>query len=227
MCLARNKLILSLFAVYTMACCSASLRALDITFTGGSFSKDDDVKLFDVVIRTTGIADFRSYGYGGGIASDGQAIAPGGFDSILTLFNSSGNLLTDNDDGAGAATDPSTSAASDARITRNLAVGSYILAITQYDNFALGSNLSDGFVESGNPAFTADPVFAPGPPCPSGLFRDATGTDGRCRTGSFTLDFLNVESVTPRIVPSVPEPLTAGLLAGGLTLVALGRKRRA
>ncbi len=89
---------------------------------------------------------------------------PGGFDSILTLFDASGDFLTENDEGAGVAIDPSTGEAFDARITTNLAAGNYIVALTQYDSFANGNNLSEGFAEDGHPNFTADPAFATGGP---------------------------------------------------------------
>ncbi|MBV9223639.1 MAG: DVUA0089 family protein, partial [Acidobacteriaceae bacterium] len=144
----------------------------------------------------------------------------GGFDTILTLFSASGGLLTENDDGTGVATDPTAGLARDARITANLAAGSYLLALTQYDNFARG-NLADGFVEAGHPNFTAAPSFATGGACPGNLFRDISGTAGRCRNGNWTVDFTNVASVT-----AVPEP-SALLLAGlGLAFLLVSRCRR-
>ena len=56
------------------------------------------------------------------------------------------------------------------------------------------------------------------------MFRDISGTAGRCRTGNWTLDFVNVSSVTP--AAAVPEP-SALLLAGvGLALLLVGRCRQ-
>lgn len=220
------------FLLFLLTTCAVALvpiplQAANVTFTGGTFAQDDAVQLFNVVVAAGGTVDFRSYGYGGGTASSGQTIAPGGFDTVLTLFSSSGVLLTDNDDGAGVATDPATGEAYDARITTNLTPGNYILALTQYDNFANGPNLSNGFVETGHPTFTADPSFTPGPSCPSGLFRDTSGTAGQCRTGSFTVDFLNVQSASPRLVPPpVPEPATAWLLGGGFALLITVIRRK-
>ena len=166
----------------------------------------------------------RSYGYAGGTTSTGTVVPRGGFDTILTLFSASGVFIDDNDDGAGAAVDPTTGQAADARITANLAAGSYILAVTEYDNFSIG-NLSDGFAETGNHNFTADPNFATGGACPGGMFRDISGTAGRCRTGNWALDFVNVTSVT-----SVPEPGTTALfgrrLVGIRTRIAEETRRR-
>lgn len=189
----------------------------------GSFAADDDIELFSISIATPGTVDLRSYGYAGGTTSTGIVVPRGGFDTILTLFNASGAFLTDNDDGAGVATDPETGLAADARITTTLNPGRYLLALTEYDNFSNG-NLADGFVETGHPNFTADPTFTTGGPCPGNLFRDISGTAGRCRTGNWTVDFDNVASVTP--AAPAPEP-SALLLAGvGITLLLAARYRR-
>jgi hypothetical protein len=185
----------------------------------GNFTADDNVQLFSLSVAAPATVDIRSYSYAGGTNSTGTVVARGGFDTILTLFSASGVFIDDNDDGAGAAVDPTTGQAADARIIANLAAGNYILALTQYDNFSIG-NLADGFAETGNSHFTADPSFASGGACPGDMFRDISGTAGRCRTGNWTLDFVNAASVT-----AVPEP-SALLLAGvGLILLLVGRRR--
>ena len=87
---------------------------------------------------------------------DGNLARNSSFAGRLTLFSASGVFIDDNDDGAGAAVDPVTGVAGDARITANLAAGSYILALTQYDNFshALGANARLKWtVQPGNDVF--------------------------------------------------------------------------
>ena len=187
----------------------------------GAFTQDDDVQLFDFSVVAPAIVgslsvDLRSYGYAGGTTNNGQTIPRGGFDTVLTLFSATGTLIAENDDGAGVATDPLTGFAADARITTTLASGNYILALTEYDNFANSSTLPGGFSESGHPNFTANPTFTSGGPCPGNLFRDISSTSARCRTGNWAVDFVNVVSATPRNVSTTPEPASIVLLGAGL-----------
>ncbi len=172
--------------------------ASNISFQG-NFSSDDEVQLFDLTLNSPATVDIRSSGYAGGVLSTGSSVPRGGFDTVLTIFDSNGQFIAFNDDGAGVSTDPVTGIAGDARLTESLPVGNYIAALTQYDNFPAGFNLVDGFIESGFPTFTNDLGFAPGPGCP-GKFRDISGN---CRTSNWALDFLNVDSAT-----ETPEPDT-------------------
>ena len=55
------------------------------------------------------------------------------------------------------------------------------------------------------------------------MFRDISGTAGRCRSANWTVDFLNVESVTP--VTATPEPSALLLAAVGLGLLLASRGR--
>ena len=110
------------------------------------------------------VVDVRAFGYGGGTTTSGVMVPRGGFDNILSLFDALGGFLFDNDDGLDAAVDPTTGLAADARLIFALPPGSYIVALTQFDNFALRPTLADGFLEQGNPNFTADPFFFVGRP---------------------------------------------------------------
>ena len=84
-------------------------------------------------------------------------------------------------------------------MTDSLSAGKYIVALTQFDNFANadtnylgappGGNLSDGFFEAGNPNFTLDFV----PNGATGYFWDVTQAE---RTGNWALDIDNVASAS-------------------------------
>jgi hypothetical protein len=52
------------------------------------------------------------------------------------------------------------------------------------------------------------------------MFRDISGTDGRCRTGNWALDLVKVAGVT-----AVPEPSTLLLSGLALALLLIGRLR--
>ncbi len=208
----------------------ATTQASSVTLNG-SFTQDDTVQLYDFTVVAPDVigalsVDLRSYGYAGGTTNNGGSIPPGGFDTILTLFSQTGNLIAQNDDGPGVAVDPLTGLAADARITATLASGNYILALTQYDNFANSTDLSAGFSEEGHSNFTADPTFTSGTSCPGNVFRDISGTSAGCRTGAWTVDFVDVVTATERSTAVTPEPSTLLLLGFGLLALRLKTFRR-
>ena len=140
---------------------AGTANAANLSFTG-TFSKDDDVQLFNFTVTTTSLVTLVSLSYAGGVNSAGTTIAEGGFDPILTLFDATGTFIERNDDGsdgetAGACPVPASSvtlAEFDTCFQQTLDPGNYIVAVQQFDNFALG-NLSDGFAYTGQPNFTA------------------------------------------------------------------------
>src|SRR5262245_42410729 len=135
---------------------TSAANADNFSFTG-SFTNDNDVQLFSFTAVAASTITLRTWSYAGGINAAGASIARGGFDPILALFNSSGALIGQNDDGGPAlvATDLS-GQAWDTFFTALIGPGSYTVAVMQYNNFALGPNLSNGFTHDGGPPnFTA------------------------------------------------------------------------
>jgi hypothetical protein len=158
-------------------CLSLSLGAVaaDFSFTG-TFSNDEEVQLFQFSLSSDASVTLRTYSYGGGTMADGTVIPAGGFDPILTVFDSAGNEIADNDDGScpPATVDPVTSSCYDTVLTTLLSAGSYTVAVSQYSNFANGPTLSDGFSGSGTVNFE--------------------DVNGDFRTGNWAFDVLNVDS---------------------------------
>lgn len=199
---------------------AAPAVATNFSFTG-TFQEDDDVQLFP--FTTTGSSNIvlRAYSYAGGTNAAGQVIPRGGFDTILALFDGSGNLINQNDDGGpiNVGTDPLTGRAWDTYLSLPLLpAGSYTASITQYDNFAIGPNLSNGFAEQGNGNFTGPFTGHPG-----GSFYDVSGVPTfNQRTNFWAFDVLGATTATP-------EPgsvVLAGMAAGALCLHRVLRKLR-
>ena len=183
-------------AALALACVVPASPALaaSVTLTG-SFNQDDDVRLFSFNVDNSSPVTLRT-----------TSVAAGGFDTILTLFNSSGAFLAENDG-------PATSfVPDDAMIQQSMAPATYILALTEFDNFHLtgpGGVLSDGFERTGQGNFTASQFGS----SPSDIaFIDVTGAQ---RTSNFSLTLNNVSSAS-----AVPEPATFAIFIFGLAGIA-------
>lgn len=142
----------------------------------------------------------------GGTNAQGTVIQHGGFDPIVSLFNTStGAQISFNDDG-GFVLDPVNGLAFDSFLMNNLSAGSYVATVTQFNNFPAGA-LADGFRGSGRVDFAA-------------------------LDSHWALDVLNVESASLGASyyspPPIPEPESYALLLAGLGLIGfMTRFRRA
>lgn len=186
----------------------------------GVFTMDDNVALFNFNVTSMQTFSLFTTSYGGGTNVDGTTTAPGGFDPILSLFDGTGTLIDSNDDGPDANTDPVTFSAHDSGLTESLAPGLYTVAVTQYDNFANGPTLSDGFTRQGQGNFT---VAFNQPPNSFISFIDSSGFQ---RTANFTLDIGNRPMSSP--VPEASNTVSFGLLLtlGGLAVVVARRRKK-
>jgi hypothetical protein len=117
----------------------------NFSFTG-SLTGDNDVQLFTFSVGSTSTVTLETLSYAGGVNSAGQTIPEGGFDPILALFDSTGALINQNDDGgANVPADSVTGEHYDTYLQDTLGPGTYTVGVMEYPNFAIGPNLSDGF----------------------------------------------------------------------------------
>lgn len=205
-----------LAAATVAALLSTTASAATFSFRG-NFSSDDDVQLLNFSVGATSTVRLQSFSYAGGTQADGTVISAGGFDPILALFDGSGVYIDEQDDADSAPADPTTGASYDVDFTSVLGTGSYTVSIMQYDNFAIGPNLRDGFQRTGEGNFTSLD-------CSANMFCD---TAGDARTSFWAFDISGVEQAEIEIPAPVPLPASAPLLLGGLLgLVRLDRRRR-
>lgn len=204
----------ALSAITAAGITSAPAQAADLSFTG-SLANDADTQSFFFTTDGTSNVMLRSYSYAGGINAAGTVIPDGGFDPILSLFDSADNLINTVDDGPDPVpSDPTTGSLYDTNFSEVLSAGTYRVVVSQFDNFAIGPTFADGFVQS-SPTFTS--TYG----CSNGQFCDVNRDN---RTSNWAFDINNV--VTASQVTSSPEPGTIlGLLAiGSLGLGLRGNK---
>ena len=191
--------------ILAMGIVTGSANAADFSFTG-NFEDDDEVQEFHfAVTEPSADVTLRTWSYAGGTNAAGTEIARGGFDPIVTLFNSStGSFIANNDDGA-IIVDPVTNNSYDSFLQRNLSAGSYTATVTQFSSFASREFLHEGFQGAGRTNFGS-------------------------RDSYWALDILNVSSASlgdsyiSQTSP-IPEPESYALLLAGLGVVTLMTQR--
>lgn len=197
---------------------ASSARAADFDFSG-TFQQDNDVLLFNFTVEQDTTITIFSSSWLYGNPAPGQEV--GGFDPILALWDSNGNLIEQQDDGGNVGSTLSNGVSYnhgtwDSYFTRFLTAGTYTATVGQFDNFAVGNNLSDGFRYDNNPNFTIDNSFG-GATQP--LFNGVWDNDDP-RTGNWEFHVLNVSQANSP--EPVPEPAS---MLGILAFSALGGRK--
>lgn len=179
----------------------------------GNLVTDDDIHSTFFSVEQTGTVTFYTTSYAGGTNADGTITLGGGFDPILSLFDSNGNTIDYNDeDFTGFVnTDPNTGLATDSYFTAVLNPGAYQIAVSQYDNLAPLNNMN--WSEAGNPNFTSQ-FFNPFNPLP-GPFLDQTG-DQRTSAYTYNIDGNNLGAAV------VPEASAGAYLGLAIVITIAG-----
>lgn len=206
-----RKFSLAALAATAAIALAAPAAATDFSFVG-TLANDDEVLFFNFTVGAPSLVTLRTYSYAGGVNAAGTVIARGGFDPILSLYDSTtGVRVGQNDDGDGNVPADSVSGVHyDTYFQSLLAAGSYTVAVSEYNNFG-PANLSGIFPGSSSVGFA-----------------DVSGVANNPRDGHWAFDVLNVASATQVGGGGVvPEPATWGLMISGFGLTgAMLRRRR-
>ena len=199
-----------------------SASAIDLTFSG-NFTNDNDVLKFSFALNEARTVTVFSSSWLYPNAPAGQPL--GGFDPILSIWTSTGNLLSQQDDGENVGSTLVNGVSFnhgtwDSYYSVTLGAGDYYAVVTQYNNFAIGTTLAAGFQQDNNPNFTFDQGYGG---ATQDLF-NGVWDDNDPRTSYWRFHLLNVDDA---FVVDVPEPASVALFGIGLFgLAALRRKNK-
>jgi hypothetical protein len=187
-------------AALVMGMFALSLHALPLsTSYTGTFAQDDDERIFYFTISAASTITLRTYSYAGGVNAAGTTIPAGGFDPVLSVFDSAGNLIGSNEDGGctNADTDPTTSLCWDSFLRLPLPAGNYSVVLTQSANLANGPTLADSFVYAGAGNFT---------PAPAGQTPGFWDESPSKRNGNYAVDIVGTAETEITTITSSATP---------------------
>jgi hypothetical protein len=190
---------------------AASISTTNLGTLAGNVTKTgtltDEAEVIEEAFTVTSASTLTVFttSYGGGTNLDGTMTAAGGFQPMVTLYDSAGNyVMGEAVTSPLASTDSKTSLALDAYLKdSDMAPGAYIVTLTDIFNQqpVTATNLSDGFAGPGGTTFT--------------------DVDGNVRNGKYALNMSVASSGT-----TTPEPATFWLILPALASAAFFRRRR-
>ena len=192
---------------------------------GGSFAQDDNRSSAEFTIVSNATVSIQSWGFAGGVDPIGATILPGGFATVLSIFDSTGNLAAGFDTGGtapGACSprniDPVSGFCLDAYLQVSLSAGTYTAVLTELDNVPIGPTFADGFTQDGQGNFTG-PENLGGP----GSFIAPFGYQ---RTANFQYSISGADTARSLDAASIPEPASTLLMVSALAVLATLRAQR-
>jgi hypothetical protein len=176
---------------------SASFR-----FSGNLTNHNDVIKIgFSVANDTTNVKVWTDSFGATGLTQEGPGT---NFDPITALWNAdTGVLLAENDDDPTIA--PGQTYFDSGFSLATLSAGNYLFTMATFDNFALGTNITDGFAyDSQSPILISD--------------WDQPSNEGNLRGTFWRINLEGVDTVTP---PPTSVPLPSAIWMFGSAILSL------